>query len=129
MNGAPKSNVLTSGSSVANPKSDPDYSVFIMKIYIYIYLSYVPPKMSSRTPGVRVPQVEYHCSKAVLSELFSAATQFLERRSIATHIALLDKKKVILKRKNIMYGVYYVPYFLPFSNFVLFFHFPISYDF
>jgi hypothetical protein len=23
----------------------------------------------------------------------------------------------------------YVPYFLPFSNFVLFFHFPISYDF
>jgi hypothetical protein len=30
-NGAPKSHVLTSGSLVANPKSDPDYSVFIMK--------------------------------------------------------------------------------------------------
>jgi hypothetical protein len=29
--GAPKSNVLTSRSSVANPKSGPDYSVFIMK--------------------------------------------------------------------------------------------------
>jgi hypothetical protein len=30
---------------------------------------------------------------------------------------------------RVMYGVSYVPYFLPFSNFVLFFHFPISYDF
>jgi hypothetical protein len=30
-NGAPKSNVLTSGSPMANPKSGPDYSVFIMK--------------------------------------------------------------------------------------------------
>jgi hypothetical protein len=29
--GAPKSHVLTSGSLVANPNSDPDYSVFIMK--------------------------------------------------------------------------------------------------
>jgi hypothetical protein len=29
-------------------------------IYVYILLFYVPPKMSSRTPGVRVPQVEYH---------------------------------------------------------------------
>ena len=30
-NGAPKSHVLTSGSLVANPKSGPDFSVFIMK--------------------------------------------------------------------------------------------------
>jgi hypothetical protein len=30
-NGAPKSHVLTSGSLVANPKSGPDDSVFIMK--------------------------------------------------------------------------------------------------
>jgi hypothetical protein len=30
-NGAPKSNVFTSRSPVANPKSGPDYSVFIMK--------------------------------------------------------------------------------------------------
>jgi hypothetical protein len=30
-NGAPKSHVLTSGSLVANPKSGPDYFVFIMK--------------------------------------------------------------------------------------------------
>ena len=29
--GAPKSHVLMSGSLVANPKSGPDYSVFIMK--------------------------------------------------------------------------------------------------
>jgi hypothetical protein len=36
---------------------------------------------------------------------------------------------VVESRIRIMYGVYYVPYFLPFSNFVLFFHFPISYDF
>jgi hypothetical protein len=34
-NGAPKSNVLM--SPVANPKSGPDYSVFITK-YIYIYI-------------------------------------------------------------------------------------------
>jgi hypothetical protein len=30
-NGAPKSHVLTSGSLVTNPKSGPNYSVFIMK--------------------------------------------------------------------------------------------------
>jgi hypothetical protein len=30
-NGAPKSHVLTSRSLVANPKSGPDHSVFIMK--------------------------------------------------------------------------------------------------
>jgi hypothetical protein len=30
-NGAPKLHVLTSGSLVANPKSGPDYSVFIIK--------------------------------------------------------------------------------------------------
>jgi hypothetical protein len=30
-NGAPRSNVFTSRSPVANPKSGPDYSVFIMK--------------------------------------------------------------------------------------------------
>jgi hypothetical protein len=36
---------------------------------------------------------------------------------------------VVESRIRIIYGVYYVPYFLPFSNFVLFFHFLISYDF
>jgi hypothetical protein len=30
-NGAPKSNVLASGSPVADPKSGPDYSVLIIK--------------------------------------------------------------------------------------------------
>jgi hypothetical protein len=30
-NGARKSNILTTGSPVANPKSGPDYSVLIMK--------------------------------------------------------------------------------------------------
>jgi hypothetical protein len=30
-NGSPKLNVLTSGSPVANPKSGPDYSLFITK--------------------------------------------------------------------------------------------------
>jgi hypothetical protein len=35
-NGAPKSNVLKSGSPMANPKSGPDYSVFSMKYVIYI---------------------------------------------------------------------------------------------
>jgi hypothetical protein len=35
---------------------------------------------------------------AALPKLFSTATQFLERQSIATHIALLDKNKVVLKK-------------------------------
>jgi hypothetical protein len=39
-------------------------------------------------------------TSAVLPKLFSTATQFLERQSIATRIALLDKKKVVLKRKK-----------------------------
>jgi hypothetical protein len=96
----------------------------------------------------------------VVPKLSSTATQFLERQSIATNIALLDKKKSSSKKKKIFvfiieynstktrfimrrvicalvsgiiywgrYGVYYVPYFLPSSNFVLFFHFPISCDF
>jgi hypothetical protein len=30
-------------------------------------------------------------------------TQFLERQSVATHIALLDKTKVVLKRKRYIY--------------------------
>jgi hypothetical protein len=64
-NGSPKSNVLTSGSLVASPKPDPDYSVFITKWYLFIYLFilfifYFFPqfdksrKMSSHT------QVEHH---------------------------------------------------------------------
>jgi hypothetical protein len=39
----------------------------------------------------------------VLSKLVSTATQFLERQSIATHNALLDKNKVVLKRKISIY--------------------------
>jgi hypothetical protein len=66
-------------------------------------------------------------SKSVLPKLFSTATQFLERQSIATHIALLDQKKS--SSKKTIYGVCYVPYFLPFPNVVLFFQFPISYYF
>jgi hypothetical protein len=74
------------------------------------------------------------CYRSVLRKLFSTATQFLERQSIATHIALLDKKVLKRKRKyfytgegeirRIIYGVYYVPNFLSFSNFILFFTFP-----
>jgi hypothetical protein len=37
----------------------------------------------------------------VLPKLLGTATQFLERQSIATHIALPDKKKVVLNRKKI----------------------------
>jgi hypothetical protein len=38
---------------------------------------------------------------SLLPKLFSTATQFLEQQSIATatHIALLDKEKVVVKRK------------------------------
>jgi hypothetical protein len=35
----------------------------------------------------------------VLPKLFSTATQFLERQSIATHMALLDKKSSSKKKK------------------------------
>jgi hypothetical protein len=33
-----RTNILTSGYPVANPKCGPDYSVFIKNIYIYIYI-------------------------------------------------------------------------------------------
>jgi hypothetical protein len=42
-NGASKSNVLESGSPVANPKSGPDYSMVITKQYIYIFFSFTCP--------------------------------------------------------------------------------------
>jgi hypothetical protein len=54
-NGAPKSHVLTSGSLVANPKSDPDYSVFTMKYLCFFKFTY-PLRC------LRVPQIEYHWS-------------------------------------------------------------------
>jgi hypothetical protein len=37
--------------------------------------------------------------------------------------SFIGQEKVVLKRKNIIYGICYVPYFLPFSNFVLIFTF------
>jgi hypothetical protein len=60
-NGAPKSDVLTSGSLVTNPKSGRDYSVFIMKYIYFIFNFTYPLKCLRGPPGVRVPQVEYHC--------------------------------------------------------------------
>jgi hypothetical protein len=39
-------------------------------------------------------------SNSALPKRFSTATQLLERQSIATHVALLDRKKVVLKRKK-----------------------------
>jgi hypothetical protein len=57
-NGAPKSHVLTSGSLVANPKSSPDYSVFIIKLYIYFFYFTYPLRCLRVPLGVRVPQVE-----------------------------------------------------------------------
>jgi hypothetical protein len=44
-----------------------------------------------------------NASGPVLPELFSTATQFLERQSIASHIVLLDKKKAVLKSKTYFY--------------------------
>jgi hypothetical protein len=41
-NGAPKSNVLSSGSPMANLKSGPDYSVFIIEI---IYFPFCLPEV------------------------------------------------------------------------------------
>jgi hypothetical protein len=42
--------------------------------------------------------------KSVLPNLFSTATQLLERQSVATHIALLDKKVVLKKLFIIEYN-------------------------
>jgi hypothetical protein len=42
-----------------------------------------------------------HWLRAVPPKHFSTATQFLERQSIATHIALLDKKSSSKKKKNV----------------------------
>jgi hypothetical protein len=42
-------------------------------------------------------------SIAVLPKPFSTATQFLERQSVATHIALLGKKKSNSKKKKYFY--------------------------
>jgi hypothetical protein len=46
-NGAPKSNVLTSRFPVANPKSGPDYSVFIT---IFFFNFTCPVRCFLRTP-------------------------------------------------------------------------------
>jgi hypothetical protein len=46
-----KSNGLTSGSPGANPKSGPDFSVFIKLLYIYIQF-YISDKMLSHTPRI-----------------------------------------------------------------------------
>jgi hypothetical protein len=59
--------------------------------------------------------------RPVLPNLFSTATQFLERQSIATHIALLDKK-VVLKRKiyNIqrtLCALFFPPFLISFCFF------------
>jgi hypothetical protein len=61
---------------------------------------------------------------AVLPKHFSTATQFLERQSIATHIALLDKKKLVLKRKYYFYLLLNIILQKPSPNFVLFFTSP-----
>jgi hypothetical protein len=72
-NGAPKSNVLTSGFRVTNPKSGPDYSAFIKKLYISFDFTYpvrrfsITSNKSSRTLGVCVPQVEDHWSRIQLN--------------------------------------------------------------
>jgi hypothetical protein len=48
---------------VANPKSGPDYSVFIMKqSFLFSNFTY-PLRCLREPPGVSVPQVEYHCSR------------------------------------------------------------------
>jgi hypothetical protein len=46
-----------------------------------------------------------HHLRAVLPELFSTATQFLERQSIATHIALLAKKSSSKKKKYLLLNI------------------------
>jgi hypothetical protein len=73
--------------------------------------------------------------RAGLPKRFSTATQLLKRQSIATHTALVDNKKIFQKRKCFLFIIEYnfTAYimcliFLPFSNFVLFFQFPISYE-
>jgi hypothetical protein len=62
----PNRTSLSPGSRVTNPKSGPDYSVFMMNNIFFSNFTYpvrcfrVSLKMSSSTPGVRVTQVEDH---------------------------------------------------------------------
>jgi hypothetical protein len=42
-------------------------------------------------------------TRLMLPKLFSTETQFLERQSIASHIALLDKQKVVIKTKKYIF--------------------------
>jgi hypothetical protein len=53
-------------------------------------------------PLVAVETIVLEWLTPVLPKLFSTATQFLERQSIATHVSLLDKE-VVLKRKKYLY--------------------------
>jgi hypothetical protein len=39
-------------------------------------------------------------ARTVLPKLVSTTTRFLEQQAVATHIALLGKNKVVVKRKN-----------------------------
>jgi hypothetical protein len=50
------------------------------------------------------------------------------RLAIFAVVFVESRIRIIYWRRG-RYAVYYVPYFLVFSNFVLFFHFPISYNF
>jgi hypothetical protein len=54
-NGVLKWNVLTSESPVANPKSGPDYSVFIKKYFLF--------NLTYPLRCLRVPHAEYHISE------------------------------------------------------------------
>jgi hypothetical protein len=50
------------------------------------------------TPSHDWPVGDYFVTP-MLPKLFSTATQFLERQSVSTHIALLDKKSSSKKEK------------------------------
>jgi hypothetical protein len=63
---------------------------------------------------------------AVLPKRFSTATQFLERQFIATHIALMDKRRSS-KKKKIIYNIRRILcalFFYPFLIWFWFFTFP-----
>jgi hypothetical protein len=68
-NVVPKSNALTSGSPVADPKSGPDYSLLSQNNIFFSNFTYSVRCFSYS--GVRVPQFQYHCCKEYRSRPLS----------------------------------------------------------
>jgi hypothetical protein len=81
-----------------------DYECMVDKRKSQLRLFVHTCKMVNRLTSICWPIVY---DIAVLPKLFSTATQFLKRQSIATHIALTDKKSSSKKKKVFLFIIEY----------------------